>query len=403
MGESQTPLTRRTDGRPNIILLAGLQGAGKTTAAGKLAAWALSTSYGQKVLLVGADVYRPAAIEQLQILGERIGVDVYADPTSKKPVSICRKAIQKAISEKYDTVIVDTAGRQVIDNNLMEELKQIKAAVLPDEILLVVDAMTGQEAATLTSRFNKDVSITGAILTKMDGDTRGGAALSIRAVSGKPIKFVGVGEGMADLEPFYPDRMASRILGLGDIQTLLEKAQSAIDTEAAAQISKKMQKGSFDFTDFIAQSQAVRRMGGMGGMLKMMPGMSGKITDEQIYQAEQKLLRYEQIISHILPEEMNDPELLIREGGKKELVIEAARRRSDLSNRSNLPLKEVETFLFEFSSMRRMMAKNMKGMDIDGMSNDPAASVTTPVSLQQQRKKEKKMKPTRGGGAGFGR
>ena len=225
MGQAQVPLTRRSDGRPNIILMCGLQGAGKTTAAAKLANWATKQSYSKKTLMVAADIYRPAAIEQLQQLGARLGIDVYTEGQGVSPVKICRNAIAKAIAEGYEAVIVDTAGRQVIDAQLMDELKQIKAAVQPDETLLVVDAMTGQEAATLTARFNEDIGITGAILTKMDGDTRGGSALSVRGVSGKPIKFVGVGEGMDDLEPFYPERMATRILGMGDVATLLEKAQ----------------------------------------------------------------------------------------------------------------------------------------------------------------------------------
>ena len=225
MGQAQVPLTRRSDGRPNIILMCGLQGAGKTTATAKLANWATKQSYSKKTLLVAADIYRPAAIEQLQQLGARLSIDVYTEGQGVSPVKICRNAIAKAIAEGYEAVIVDTAGRQVIDAQLMDELKQIKAAVQPDETLLVVDAMTGQEAATLTARFNDDIGITGAILTKMDGDTRGGSALSVRGVSGKPIKFVGVGEGMDDLEPFYPERMATRILGMGDVTTLLEKAQ----------------------------------------------------------------------------------------------------------------------------------------------------------------------------------
>jgi signal recognition particle subunit SRP54 len=272
MGQAQVPLTRRTDGRPNIILMCGLQGAGKTTACAKLVSWALRQSYSKKPLLVAGDVYRPAAIEQLQTLGARIGVDVYTEGQDVSPVQICRRAVAKAIAEGYDTVIVDTAGRQVVDEKLMDELRQMKAAISPDETLLVVDAMTGQEAATLTAKFNQDIGITGAILTKMDGDTRGGAALSVRGVSGKPIKFVGIGEGLEDLEPFYPDRIASRILGMGDIQTLLEKASASLDLNKATQLGKKMQKGSFDFNDFLLQSQTVRKMGGMGGMLKMMPG-----------------------------------------------------------------------------------------------------------------------------------
>lgn len=225
MGSSKSGLQKRTDSRPNVILLLGLQGVGKTTASAKLANLVMKEGYGKKVLLVAADVYRPAAVEQLKILGQRLNIDVYEEGTDADPVQISRRAFDKAKREGYDTVIVDTAGRQVVDTKLMDELKQIKTALLPDESLLVVDAMTGQQAATLTARFENDVGITGAILTKMDGDSRGGAALSIRGVSGKPIKFIGVGENLDDLEPFYPERMASRILGFGDIKTLLEKAE----------------------------------------------------------------------------------------------------------------------------------------------------------------------------------
>lgn len=326
MGQAQTPLTRRSDGRPNIILLCGLQGAGKTTAVAKLANWAIKTSYGKKILLVAGDIYRPAAIEQLQTLGARLNIDVYTEGQGVSPVVISRNALKKANAEGYDTVIVDTAGRQAIDENLMNELKQIKNALTPDEVLLVVDAMTGQEAATLTAKFNGDIGITGAILTKMDGDTRGGSALSVRGVSGKPIKFVGVGEGMDDLEPFYPERMASRILGMGDIASFLEKAQGAIDLDKAAKIGKKMQKGDFDFDDFLMQSQSLKKLGGMGGMLRMMPGMAGKITDDQLFEAEKRMKRCEVIISAMTEEERSNPDLLVKQGGKKELLQEVGRR-----------------------------------------------------------------------------
>lgn len=210
-------------GSPNIIVLFGLQGAGKTTAAGKLAKWIQNNEYGKKVLMIAADVYRPAAVDQLVTLGQRISVDVYYEGTENSPTQITRNGLDKARAEGYDTVIIDTAGRQVVDDRLMEELKQIKKIANPVESLLVVDAMTGQEAATLTARFNDEVGITGAILTKLDGDTRGGSALSIRTISGKPIKFIGVGEQLEDLELFYPRRMASRIMGLGDLETLGEK------------------------------------------------------------------------------------------------------------------------------------------------------------------------------------
>eukprot|EP00597_Dinobryon_sp_UTEXLB2267_P003471 CAMPEP_0170069744 /NCGR_PEP_ID=MMETSP0019_2-20121128/8305_1 /TAXON_ID=98059 /ORGANISM="Dinobryon sp., Strain UTEXLB2267" /LENGTH=484 /DNA_ID=CAMNT_0010277867 /DNA_START=136 /DNA_END=1586 /DNA_ORIENTATION=- len=402
MGQTQQTLSKRSDGRPNSILLLGLQGAGKTTACAKLANWALKQKYGTKILLVAADVYRPAAIEQLKTLGARLNVDVYSESLDANPVQICRRAFSKATSEGYDTVIFDTAGRQVVDEKLMDELRQIKSAVLPDEMLLVVDAMTGQEAATLTARFNQDVGITGAILTKMDGDTRGGAALSVRGVSGKPIKFVGVGEGMDDLEPFFPDRMASRILGLGDIQTLIEKAQTAMDFDKAAQIGKKMQKGDFDFDDFILQSQSVRKMGGMGGMLKMIPGMAGKITDEMLFEAEKRMKQTEIIVNAMTEEERKNPDLIVRVGGKKELVKEATDRRVALAKKSGVSVDEIDRFVIEFSNMRRMMVQQLKGMDLDSTANDPNAPMITMKERLAQEKKARKVKPSRGGGGGFG-
>lgn len=402
MGQSQAPLIRRTDGRPNIILLAGLQGAGKTTAVGKLANWALKQEYSKKILLVAADIYRPAAIEQLQTLGARLSVDVYTDGKDANPVQISRRAVSKAIAEGYDTVIIDTAGRQVLDDRLMDELKQIKAAVTPDETLLVVDAMTGQEAATLTARFNEDIGITGAILTKMDGDTRGGSALSVRGVSGKPIKFVGVGEGMDDLEPFYPERMASRILGMGDIQTLLEKAQSAIDVDKAAQLGKKMQKGSFDFNDYLLQTQSLKKIGGMSSMLKMIPGMAGKVSDEQMFEVESRLRRSEQIIAAMTDEERSNPEIVARQGGNQDLLRQSVIRRQELAKSAGYDVKEVEIFIAEFNNMRRMMAKQLKGMDIDAMDANPDTAMQTQSAKNAEAKKQKKLKPSRGGGGGFG-
>jgi len=400
MGKSQTPLSKRSDSRPNTILLLGLQGAGKTTASAKLSNWALKQEYGKKLLLVAADVYRPAAIEQLKTLGDRLGIDVYSEGQDASPVQICRRAFSKATAEGYDTVIFDTAGRQVVDAPLMDELKQIKSAVNPDEVLLVVDAMTGQEAATLTATFNDQVGITGAILTKMDGDTRGGSALSVRGVSGKPIKFVGVGEGMDDLEPFYPERMASRILGLGDIATLLDKAQSAMSSDEASKVAKKMQKGSFDFNDFMFQAQSVRTMGGMGGMLKMIPGMAGKISEEELFAAEKRMKVCESIVNAMSEEERSNPDLITKMGGKKELVTEALGRRQALAEKTGLTVMEIDNFVGEFNNMRRMMAKNLKGMDMD--ANDPNAPMMTQQAQAAEAKKARKKKASRGGGGGFG-
>lgn len=401
MGSAQAPLTKRTDGRPNIILMAGLQGAGKTTAAAKLANWALKQSYGKKILLVAADIYRPAAIDQLKVLGERLGVDVFSEEPGIGAVQISRRAVAKATSEGYDTVIIDTAGRQVVDNKLMDELKQVKQAVLPDETLLVVDAMTGQEAATLTQRFNEDVGITGAILTKMDGDTRGGSALSVRGVSGKSIKFVGIGEGMDDLEPFYPERMASRILGMGDIATLLEKAQSSFDLDKTKAQLSKMQRGNFDFNDYYDQLQGVKRLGGMSGMLKMLPG-GGKVNDEQLFEAESRMKKSESILKAMTPEERTNTDLLTLRGGKKENVLAAVKARADLAKRAGVTPDEVERFVIEFVNMRKAMGYQLKGTDVDSITEDSAGSFSSPRARALQQKKEKRAKPTRGGGGGFG-
>lgn len=404
MGSEKSELvSKRKDGRPSVLLMAGLQGAGKTTATAKLANWIKKNEEeGAKVLLVAGDIYRPAAIEQLQTLGARLEIDVYTEGQDVSPVQIARAAMKKATSEGYDTVIIDTAGRQVVDDNLMTELKSIKDAVIPDEVLLVVDAMTGQEAATLTARFNEDIGITGAILTKLDGDTRGGSALSVRGVSGKPIKFIGVGEGMDDLEPFYPERMASRILGMGDVATLLEKAQSAMDVQDATKMSKKMQKGAFDFNDFLTNTQMMKKMGGMSSALKMIPGMAGKVSDEQMFEVEQRIKRSETIIGGMTTEEKETPDLLCQQGGKKELVLQAAQRRVELAERVGLEAREVEDFIVEFNNMRSMMRKQMKGMDMDAMDGDPNAPMQTLQAKKQAAKAQKKLKPTRGGGGGFG-
>jgi signal recognition particle subunit SRP54 len=399
MGKEQAPLMKRGDGRPNVILLAGLQGAGKTTAVGKLAKWALTQKYSSKLLLVAADIYRPAAIEQLQTLGAKVGVDVYTEGKDVSPVQISRRALAKAIAEQYDTVIIDTAGRQIVDDRLMDELRQIKAAVTPDEVLLVVDAMIGQEAAILTSRFNDDIGITGAILTKMDGDTRGGSALSIRGVSGKPIKFVGVGEGLDDLEPFYPDRMASRILGMGDIKTFIEKAQDIYSKEQAAEVARKMQKGSFDFNDMLKQLQQVKKLGGMNALAKMIPGMANKLADEQLFEAERKTKQVELIISAMTDEERSNPDLLTRYGGKKELLMESVNRRREIAKNVGLTERDIDSFMSDFLRTRKMMSFNMKGLDINKLEGNPDTMI--PIDKEPTRR-DKKLKPSRGGGSGFG-
>mmetsp|Transcript_43265 Transcript_43265/g.169333 ORF Transcript_43265/g.169333 Transcript_43265/m.169333 type:complete len:313 (-) Transcript_43265:2567-3505(-) len=287
MGQKETLLARR-EGGPTVILLSGLQGAGKTTAAAKLALYCKKEDPPRKVLLVAADVYRPAAIEQLQILGKQTETTVYSLGKDESPVKIAKEAINNAKMQGFDTVIIDTAGRQVIDDNLMQELKQIKDVSDPDEVLLVVDAMTGQEAANLTKAFNDAVGITGAILTKMDGDSRGGAALSVQEVSGQPIKFIGIGEKVEKLDIFYPERMASRILGMGDVLSFVEKAQEKLDETKAMEMTKKMMEKKFNFQDFIDQAKIVNSMGSLGGMMKLMPGVP-KVKQSELRAAEDRL------------------------------------------------------------------------------------------------------------------
>lgn len=401
---------------PAVILLAGLQGAGKTTAAGKLALYlkereadytaqverdepVLASALpkrNRKVLLAAADVYRPAAIKQLEILGESIGVTVFSMGTEADPVDIATSAVAKAKEEGYDTVVVDTAGRQVIDANLMDELKRIKKAVAAQETLLVVDAMTGQEAASLTVAFDSAVGLTGAILTKMDGDSRGGAAVSVRGVSGKPIKFVGTGERTADLEPFYPDRMASRILGMGDIVSIVEKAAAEFSEEEARRMTEKVKKAEFDFNDFIQQSRMVSKMGSLGSVAKMMPGMGGMNSD-MIRGAETRLKKNEAMINSMTKKERANPELLITDQTSQS-------RLRRISKGSGTKVKDVQQFMSEFQRMRTMMSRMTKAGDM----MDPAfaagggGDILPPGNRAARRSEKKKKSGGRRGGGGFG-
>src|SRR4028118_562388 len=299
MGETNVPLAQANQ-PPTVVLMAGLQGTGKTTATAKLALHLQKLE--RRALLVATDVYRPAAIDQLVTLGQQIDVPVFEMGTDTDPVEIARQGVERAREMGVDTVIIDTAGRLQIDQDMMGELARIKETVQPHETLLVVDAMTGQEAANLTRTFYEQIGITGAILTKLDGDTRGGAALSVRRISGQPIKFVGVGEKVEALQPFYPDRMASRILGMGDVLTLVEKAQEEIDLVDAAKMQEKILAAKFDFTDFLKQMRLLKNMGSLGGMLKMIPGMN-KLSDDQLKQGETKLKAAEGMINQFRSEE----------------------------------------------------------------------------------------------------
>jgi len=404
---------------PAVVLLAGLQGAGKTTAAGKLALYlkerevdysveieedidpetmtaARLPKSNRKVLLAAADVYRPAAIQQLEILGKSIDVEVFSMGTEADPVDIAEKALAKAKAEGFDTLIVDTAGRQIIDDDLMDELQKIKETVKPDETLLVVDAMTGQEAASLTAAFDSAVGLTGAVLTKMDGDSRGGAAVSVRGVSGKPIKFVGTGERTPDLEPFYPDRMASRILGMGDVLSIVEKAQQEMSDEEAKRMNEKVKNAEFDFDDFLKQAKMVSKMGSLGGVAKMMPGM-GSVTNEQLIAAEKRLKKNEAMIAVMTEEERKNPDLLIKDSKARE-------RLQRISKFSEMPLQDVRQFMSEFQKMRTMMSRMSKASDAmnPAMAGADGGEMPMPGNRAARRAAKKQKKSGRGGGGGFG-
>ncbi|AFY49412.1 signal recognition particle subunit FFH/SRP54 (srp54) [Nostoc sp. PCC 7524] len=347
MGEENVPLTE-TEQKPTIVLMAGLQGTGKTTATAKLALHLRKLE--RSCLLVATDVYRPAAIDQLITLGKQIDVPVFELGSDADPVEIARQGVERAKAEGVNTVIIDTAGRLQIDEDMMAELARIKATVQPDETLLVVDAMTGQEAANLTRTFHEQIGITGAILTKLDGDSRGGAALSVRQISGAPIKFVGVGEKVEALQPFYPDRMASRILGMGDVLTLVEKAQEEIDLADAEQMQEKILSAKFDFTDFLKQLRLLKNMGSLGGILKMIPGM-GKLSDDQLKQGETQLKRCESMINSMTAQERRDPDLL----------ASSPNRRRRIANGSGYKEADVNKLVADFQKMRSLMQQMGQG------------------------------------------
>ncbi|VTX48575.1 Signal recognition particle protein [Fusobacterium nucleatum] len=337
LGGTSSKLTKGLR-NPTIIMLAGLQGAGKTTFAAKLAKFLKKQN--EKLLLVGVDVYRPAAIKQLQVLGQQIGVDVYSEEDSKDVVGIATRAIEKAKEINATYMIVDTAGRLHIDETLMEELKELKRAIKPQEILLVVDAMIGQDAVNLAESFNNALSVDGVILTKLDGDTRGGAALSIKAVVGKPIKFIGVGEKLNDIEIFHPDRLVSRILGMGDVVSLVEKAQEVIDENEAKSLEEKIKSQKFDLNDFLKQLQTIKRLGSLGGILKLIPGIP-KIDD--LAPAEKEMKKVEAIIQSMTKEEREKPDIL------------KASRKIRIAKGSGTDVSDVNKLLKQFEQMKSMM------------------------------------------------
>ncbi|WP_427171653.1 signal recognition particle protein [Fusobacterium nucleatum] len=337
LGGTSSKLTKGLR-NPTIVMLAGLQGAGKTTFAAKLAKFLKKQN--EKILLVGVDVYRPAAIKQLQVLGQQIDVDVYSEEDSKDVVGIATRAIEKAKEINATYMIVDTAGRLHVDETLMNELKELKRAIKPQEILLVVDAMIGQDAVNLAESFNNALSVDGIILTKLDGDTRGGAALSIKAVVGKPIKFIGVGEKLNDIEVFHPDRLVSRILGMGDVVSLVEKAQEVIDENEAKSLEEKIKSQKFDLNDFLKQLQTIKRLGSLGGILKLIPGMP-KIDD--LAPAEKEMKKVEAIIQSMTKEERKKPEIL------------KASRKIRIAKGSGTEVSDVNKLLKQFDQMKSMM------------------------------------------------
>ncbi|MBA0721854.1 hypothetical protein Golax_009358, partial [Gossypium laxum] len=344
---------------PTVILLAGLQGVGKTTVCAKLANYL--KKQGKSSMLIAGDVYRPAAIDQLVILGEQVGVPVYTAGTEVKPSEIAKQGLEEAKKKKIDVVIMDTAGRLQIDKGMMDELKEVKKVLNPTEVLLVVDAMTGQEAAALVTTFNVEIGITGAILTKLDGDSRGGAALSVKEVSGKPIKLVGRGERMEDLEPFYPDRMAGRILGMGDVLSFVEKAQEVMRQEDAEELQKKIMSAKFDFNDFLKQTRAVARMGSMTRVIGMIPGM-GKVTPAQVREAEKNLKLMEAMIEAMTPEEREKPELLAESPDRR-------RRIAKDSGKTEQQVSQLVAQLFQMRVRMKNLMGIMEGGSIPTLSN----------------------------------
>ena len=326
-------------GSPAVVLVAGLNGSGKTTFSGKLAL-NIKSKRGMKVLLAACDYFRPAAIDQLKVLGEQIGVEVYSEEGVKNPIQIAQNAIKKAKTEGYSVVIVDTAGRLAVDQELMDEISALKNALQPTETLFVVDAMTGQDAVNVAQTFDEKIGVDGVVLTKLDGDTRGGAALSIRAVTGKPILYIGMGEKLSDLEQFYPERMASRILGMGDVLSLIEKAEASIDAEKAEELGKKLKKAEFDFNDFLDSMEQMRNMGGLASILSMMPNM-GLPKDVDIDDNAFKSI--EAIINSMTPKERTNPEIL------------NGSRRTRIAKGSGTNIQEVNRLLKQFEQTRKMM------------------------------------------------
>ena len=347
MGSETTEIALKPGNEITVIMMAGLQGAGKTTTTAKIAG--KLKAKGRKPLLAACDVYRPAAIKQLQVNGEKVGIPVFSMGDKNKPVDIAKAAVEHAAKNGMNVVILDTAGRLHIDEDMMEELIGIKSNVDVHQTILVVDAMTGQDAVNVSGSFNDKVGIDGVILTKLDGDTRGGAALSIRAVTGKPILYVGMGEKLSDLEQFYPDRMASRILGMGDIQSLIEKAAAEVDEEQAKELSQKLRKAEFNYNDFLTQMQHIKKMGGMGSILSMMPGMGSQLSGVDMDEGEKSMRRVESIILSMTKEERANPNLM------------NPSRKQRIARGAGVEISEVNRLVKQFDQMKKMM-KQMPGL-----------------------------------------
>ena len=340
------------NGKPTVILIAGLQGSGKTTFSGKLAKY-LKAKKNKKPLLVACDVYRPAAIDQLGVLGEQINVPVYKEVGNSNPVEIAQNAVVHATEEKYDVVIVDTAGRLAIDEEMMNEISQIKEGIEPNETLFVVDSMTGQDAVNTAAAFNDVIDYDGVVLTKLDGDSRGGAALSVKYTVGKPIKFISTGEKLDALDMFYPDRMAQRILGMGDIISFVERAQDQYDEEEAKKLEKKIKKNKFDFNDFLKQIEQIKKMGDLKSLMGMIPGMNKMTKNLDI--DDSAFSKVESIIFSMTPEERNNPELLNMS------------RKRRISKGCGRDIHEINMFIKQFDQMRKMMKMMSKGNNMKNM------------------------------------
>ena len=351
-----------TPNPPTVIMLVGLQGSGKTTTAGKLAN--IIRKQGKKPLLVACDVYRPAAIKQLQVVGKQLDIPVYANETEKNVNLIAKQAMSVAMSKLNDVVIIDTAGRLQIDEALMQELKDLKSGVKPHEILLVVDSMTGQDAVNIADTFNKELGIDGIVLTKLDGDTRGGAALSVKKITGRPIKFAATGEKLSDIEVFHPERMASRILGMGDVLSIIEKAEETFDLEEAAKLEKKLKKQSFDLEDYLAQLRNMKKMGSFSNILKLLPG-ANKLKDVEI--DDKEFVRIEAIICSMTREERQNPKVL--NGQRRLRIAKGSGTTVEQINKFMKSFEMTQKMMKEMTSNKGMMRKMMKNLNMDDLKD----------------------------------